>query len=761
MKVPPLLHNFPLYGTPISSVPNRNLLYLSLFHFKKRSLESFKKATLGLRHDLMLSFFVIAATISFIPVFTYAYFASDLDSKEKIMNRNDGGVILLDRNGQPFFNFYQARFRKEIPLSGIPEYTKNAFIAMEDKDFYSHPGFSPKAMVRAFVDNLRQEDVTYGASTITQQLIKNSLLTPRKDYLRKYQEIVLAQEVERKYSKDEILEMYLNSIYLGEGAFGVEEAALVYFDKSAKDLTLGESSLLAAILPAPSRLSPISGDFDEAKKRQKLVLDKMAEQKLITALQKEKATGEKINLSYVKDDMNSVGIHFALMVKDLLIKEYGEERVARSGFKVHTSLDLEKQQYAEKVISDQVKKLKGNRVTNGAAVVLDPKTGEILAMVGSKDWNDENIGKVNLALAPRPPGSAFKPIVYIAGFEKGIITPASILKDQPTTFANFNEQEFFGSFPTKAAAQQFLKNDPNAYYKPQNYDRRFRGPVTVRRALANSLNVPAVEVMSKVGLSDAMSMAERLGITTLREKDNYGLSFVLGTAEVKLLELTNIYATFANNGERVEPAPIIKIEDKLGKTIYQPEPKKEKVLDEEDAFLISSILSDNRARTEMFGNALTISRVAAVKTGTTEDYKDAWTLGYTPSLAVGVWVGNNYNEPMDRVAGSLGAAPIWRLLMEEFLKGTPVEKFEVPDDVVKVSSCGVKEAKQSAGIIEYFIKGTEPQGGCFPIPTPKPSESPSPSGSPSPTNSPPPSSDNQGGDGEEKRRERSEKSKDD
>lgn len=299
---------------------------------------------------------------------------------------------------------------------------------------------------------------------------------------------------------------------------------------------------------------------------------------------------------------------------------------------------------------------------------------------------------------------------FLKAFEKRIVTPASILQDIPTRFANFDETKFFLNFPTKAVALDNLKNDPNAYYSPKNYDRRFRGLVTVRRALSNSLNVPAVAVMKKMSIDDGLEMAKRLGISTLKDSGSYGLSFVLGAAEVKLLEMTNVYATLANMGYKNNPTAIVEIEDKIGKTIYKYQPKQEKVVDAQDTFLISSILSDEKARTEVFGDALNISKPAAVKTGTTEDYKDAWTLGYTPSVAVGVWVGNNFNEPMDNIAGSLGAAPIWKLLMEKFLAGKPVENFDPPEGIVKLSNCVIltKEASISASI-EYFITGTEPK----------------------------------------------------
>ena len=687
----------------------------------------FRKPLAGIRFDLFIAFCAIAATLAFIPIFTYAYFAADLKSEENLINKKDTGLVLLDKDGHPFFTFYQAKLRKDIPLSEIPIHTQKAVIAMEDKDFEEHPGFSIKSIIRALFDDIRGKELAYGASTITQQLVKNSLLTPKKDFLRKYQEIVLAAEIERRFDKDKILEMYLNTAYLGEGAFGIEEAALTYFDKHAKDLNLAESSLLAAILPSPSKLSPLNGGLEEAKIRQKIVLEKMVQQGYISLKEKDEAEKEKIILSEIKDDVNVLAPHFAIMVRDQLIEKYGEEEVIRSGFKVKTTLDSKWQKYAQKVVAEQVDKLKPNRVSNGSAVVIDPKTGEIRVLVGSKDWHDEKYGKVNIALSERPSGSSFKPIVYIRAFEKNILSTNTILKDQPTAFANFDEVKYFASYPNRNVALAALKTDPNAFYKPQNYDRKFRGAVTVRKALSNSLNVPAVEVMKAVGVEDTLDFAKKLGLSTLKGPSDYGLSLVLVTADVKLLELTNVYATLANNGQQNTPTSILEIEDKYGQQIYKYHPKNERLIDEKYTFLISSILSDNKARSEMFGNILNISRMAAVKTGTTEDYKDAWTMGYTPDLTIGVWVGNNFGEPMDRVAGSLGAAPIWKSLMEEFLKGTPVLTFEPPLGVVKGTGCGINLSQRvatSSAVTDYFIEGTQPKLKCLPAPntTPKPQD---------------------------------------
>lgn len=682
----------------------------------------YQKITLGIIVVLIL-FFIIT------PLSTYVSFAQDLSSKESIMDRNDTGVVLYDRYDRPFFTLYEAKRKTFVPLSQISPYVSKALIASEDKDFYSHHGYSIKAIARSIYNDFKERQLAYGGSTITQQLVKNVLLTSNKSISRKYQEIVLAQELEKRYSKDEILEMYLNSVYFGEGAFGMEEASQAYFNKHAQNLTLGESALLIGLLPAPSKLSPLNGDAQQAKIRQEEVLQKMVEQKYISEEDKIKAQNEQIALHPAPEDLNTESFHFAMMVKDELINKYGEEQIARSGLKVKTTLDIDWQTFSENVVRDRVARLANNRVTNGAVVVMDPKTGEIRALVGSKDWYNQDYGKVNVAIMPRQPGSAFKPIVYSAALEKSIITPATVLKDVPTTFGT--------------------------NYRPKDYDSKYRGQVTARRALANSLNIPSVEVLSRLGVPEAVGMAQRLGVTTIQNPSDYGLSLVLGAGEVKLVELVDAYAVFANQGQKNPPTTILKIEDKRQQIIYQYTPQPQQVLKPEAAFLISSILSDNKTRAETFGNALNISRPAAVKTGTTENYRDGWTVGYTPSLVVGVWVGNNDGKTMDNIAGSLGAAPIWQDLMEKFLAGTPIEKFDPPEGIVTVTACrpntivttmnntvSYKESTPSA-YTEYFIKGTEPPKSCTTTkPTLSPTISPTPfvrqTPTPTPNSSPTP-----------------------
>ncbi|MBP9719121.1 MAG: PBP1A family penicillin-binding protein [Candidatus Levybacteria bacterium] len=662
------------------------------------------------------------------PIATYFYFAKDIATKENIMNSNNTGVLLLDRNGKPFFSFYQAKQRKFVELSNIPQYMQDAAIASEDKDFYKHPGFSIPGILRAVILNLQEEKLAFGGSTITQQLVKTALLSFQKNFLRKYQEVVLAAEIERRYSKKEILEMYLNSVYFGEGAIGIDDAAHTYFSKTPKELTLAESSLLTAILPAPSAFSPISGDKDEAIRRQKRVLKLMQQQGYITKQQQETAENETIVFTPGKDtSINFSAPHFALMVKSQLLKTYSEEELARSGFKVTTTLNLDWQTIAETVVKNQIARLQYNKASNGAQVSIDPRNGEILTLVGSYDWEDEVFGKYNIVTGKRQPGSAFKPIVYAKALADETITAGTVLEDKEITF------------------------DGN--YKPKNYDGKFRGPVLPRRALANSLNIPALLVMQKVGIPATIDFAKQLGITSLKNPSQspYGLSLVLGAAEVPLIELTSAYGVFANKGNLVPPTTILSIKDKFNNTVFTYVPKSQQVLDSRVAFLISSMLSDNSARSESFGNALSISRPAAVKTGTTNDYRDALTVGYTPSLVIGVWVGNNDNTPMDTVAGSLGAAPIWRQLMEQFLKGTSVEHFNPPSGLDLTRICRINGLKSrtatSSAYFEYFLSGSTPNGFCdeeaSPTPSPSPTTTPGPTDTPAPEPSATPTSSEQ------------------
>jgi 1A family penicillin-binding protein len=653
------------------------------------------------RKKILYAFLAFVGVMVAIPIFTYFYFARDLRSKETIIHKKNEGVVLLDRNERPFFTLFDAKTTTPVTYDEIPEKTREAFVAIEDKDFYTHPGFSISGFARAIKENILSESYAQGGSTISQQLMKNTLLSQQKALLRKYQELVLAIELERRYSKHDILEMYLNTIYFGEGAFGIQDASQRYFSKDVKDLTLSESALLAAIIQAPSALSPISGNEQAALKRRNLVLKLMLDQGYITKDEETAAQKEKIKLNPTKDDINEDGVHFALMIQDLLIKEYGEQSVANSGYVVKTTIDLDLQRAAQKAVADQVKRLASNKVTNGAAIAEDPKTGEILALVGSHDYADDKNGRINMALRPRQPGSSFKPLIYAKAIEERKITASTQLDDEPVKFGT---------------------------YEPLDYDRKFRGKVLARYALANSLNIPAVHVLDMIGVKAGVEQAKDMGITTLSNEKDYGLPLVLGAAEVPLIEMTNAYSVFADEGTWHKNQIFLEIRDKNGKVILEPSTETRQVMPSSVAYIISSILSDNEARQDTFGGSLTISRKAAVKTGTTNDYRDSLTLGYTPQVVVGVWIGNNDNTPMSSVAGSSGAGPIWRQIMESYLKGKELVDFEKPGTIVDETVCREDGKKlelaenqaTTSAFLEYFLRGTAPTEMCGIVPTPTP-----------------------------------------
>lgn len=663
---------------------------LPYFIAKQPVVQKFNR--LSRKRKIILVGWTGLSTLVVIGLFTTIFFANALASKERIMNRNKTGVTLVDQNNQEFYSFYNAHSNTYVPLAKISDPVKKAVVSSEDKDFYHHAGFSPKGITNAVWQNIRPGGLNNGGSTITQQLIGTALLSEERSYLKKYQELILSIEIERRYTKDEILEMYLNSVYFGEGAFGIEDASKVYFGKSAENLSVAEASLLIGLLPAPSAYSPISGDVNKATVRQNYVLGRMVEDGFITQAEKEAATSSTLAYNSAKQEQNARAPHFALMVLEELEKKYGEEKIARSGYTVKTTLNLDWQNKAEAAIAAQVKRLSKSNVSNGGAAVIDPGTGELRALVGSVDWNNEQFGKLNIATANRQPGSSFKPLVYATGIENKDFSAATLLHDKATDFGGG--------------------------YSPKNYDLRFRGDVTVRRSLANSLNVPAVEALQKAGIKDTIKIAKKFGVTTINENGNYGLSMALGTAPAKLTEMTNVYATFANTGQYNPVTTIDSITDKNDDQIYEYKSDEKEAISKQTAYIISSILSDNTARSEVFGSSLTLSggRPAAVKTGTTEDYNDAWTIGYTPSLSVGVWIGNNDGSEMSRVAGSSGAAPIWKNIMQDILKGQPVEKFVVPGGITSRAVCrnngALAESGGSNTLTEYFIPGTLPTTRC-------------------------------------------------
>lgn len=600
---------------------------------------------------------------------TYVVYAEDLVSKERLLNRHFKGLIIYDKNNQIIYESEGAHQAGTVSINAIPREAKYATLAVEDAKFYEHSGFSWSGILRSLALNFKSSSAyAYGGSTITQQLVKNALLDDRsKSYTRKLKEVILAIGVDKRYSKDQVLEMYVNSTYYGRGAYGIAEASVAYFGLPIEQVSLAQSAFLAGLPNAPSLLS---GNFDLAIKRQQFVLKRMLDEKFITDKDYEIAMSEQVSIVDQKITQGTYP-HFSLYIRQRILGQYGEDALERNGFRVFTTLDSKVQDIAQEAVSKQVLNLSSNKVTNGAAVVLNSKTSGIMAMIGSADWNNDAIdGKVNVALAKRQPGSSFKPYIYLRALEKNKITAASPLDDSPTDFGGG--------------------------YTPQNYDRTFRGKVSTRRSLANSLNVPAVQVMKMIGVEDGVEFAKALGVKSLGPSSNYGLSLVLGAAEVTPLEMTNGYATLSNGGQYNQAYAIEKIVDKYGKTIYSHDSKPERVANENAVFVISNILSDNVARQEVFGSSalrLPSGRPAAVKTGTTDNYRDAWTIGYTPSITVGVWVGNNNNSSMDSIAGSLGAAPIWKDIMEGVLKDTNVEQFKRPPGVIEREMCSLVEKR--------------------------------------------------------------------
>lgn len=643
----------------------------------------------------LLAFLIIT------PIVTYAYYAHDISDQERLMNRNNTGIVLTDKDGQVFYSTGKAQHRQIVPLSDISDSMKKALIASEDKDFYKHGGFSFTSIIRALYGNITSGDATgSGASTLTQQLAKNTLLTNNQTFLRKYQELAVSIAIEQQYSKDQILDMYLNSVYYGENSFGIEDAAKTYFNKSPKDLTLAESAMLVGVLPAPSAYSPISGDPELAKERQNTVLTRMVNTGAITNEEKVAAASEELAYSQEQSQNDSIAPHFAEMVLEELYKKYGEETVTRSGYQVKTTLDLNLQKQMTANIADHMTYIQRNGGSNASGVAIDPTTGEVRALVGSADWENPDWGKVNMVTTPRQPGSSFKPIYYSEALAEGVITPATIEADVATDFGG---------------------------YKPQNASQTFSGDITIRNALSRSLNIPSVKVMQKFGVSNAVATANRLGITTVDGSKDYGLPLALGAAEAPLMQMANAYAAFANQGKQYDTTIIQEVKNKFDSRIYKAKETSKSVISQQGAYLISNILSDNNARAPVFGSSLTVpGRTVAVKTGTTDDNRDAWTIGYTPQLVVGVWVGNNNNDTMLN-GGSGMAGPIWLATMKQALAPLPKVDFSVPAGVVQRAVCygngGLASAAGSGTYNEYFLSTALPTTSCAAQPAPKPEES--------------------------------------
>ncbi|MBI3397496.1 PBP1A family penicillin-binding protein [Candidatus Woesebacteria bacterium] len=621
--------------------------------------------------------------------------AITLPSPENIEAKSGFSTKILDRNGETLYDIYQDKKRTPVKLADTAMYLRQATVSIEDKNFYSHQGFDPTGMLRALV-NIFVKRRLEGGSTLTQQLVKIVLLTPERNIFRKVKEFILAVELERKYSKDKILEFYLNDVSYGGNTIGVETAAEAYFDKKASDLTLAESVILAGMPQRPSVYSPYSTTPKAYIGRAEEVLRRMREDGFITPDQEKLAKAELPNTVFQPRNATFKAPHFVQYVQKLLEDRYGVDVVEAGGLKITTTLDNKLQEKAQSIVSEEISKVEKQRITNGGVVVLSPETGEILAMVGSKNFNDPNYdGQVNVTTSLRQPGSSFKPFTYVTAFKKGF-TPSSLVMDVQTTFPGGVGQ-------------------PD--YVPVNYDGKFKGPIQIRYALGNSINIPAVKVMALVGIKDVLQTATDMGITTLpptaETLRRVGLSLTLGGGEVRLLDLTSAYDPFMNGGFRTDPIAILRVEDKNGKVLEEVYPQKGKrVITPQQAFLINNILSDNEARRVVFGsNSLLNIPNVAVKTGTTNNKRDNWTVGGNGRMVVGVWVGNNDNTPMLNVAsGVSGASPIWRRVLTESLKNQPAFQFEIPDGVIRIDVDQVSGYAAHDGFptrSEYFIKGTE------------------------------------------------------
>lgn len=590
----------------------------------------------------------------------FLYFSKDLPSATSV----DAKLVIqstkiYDRSGQHLlYDVHGEEKRTVVPFNQIPDNVKYATIALEDQTFYAHHGVDFKSILRSAYNDILKRGAAQGGSTITQQFIKKSLLTDEKTMTRKIKELILSLELEQKYSKEDIFGMYLNQIPYGSNAYGIEAASQTFFGKSCKDLTLAQAALLASLPNAPTYYSPFGLHTKNLIIRQQAALQKMANQGYITQEQADEAKNEDV-LSEITPKQNNISApHFVMYVKDYLVQKYGEQAVEQGGLKVYTTLDWDKQQVAEKAVADGAEKNAANKASNAALVAMDPKTGQILAMVGSKNYFDKSIdGQVNVALANRQPGSSFKPYVYLTAFTKGY-TPETLLYDVPTNFST----------------------DDGKDYKPQNYDGNFHGPLQMKNALAMSLNIPAVKTLYLAGVNNSIALAKGLGIKGLNQPDRYGLSLVLGGGEVTLLDHTDAYGALAGGGIHHDTTAIMKIQDKDGTVLeeYKSNPG-QRVVDEKYVGMLDHIMSTNDYRAPVFGDNNPFKftdRPVAAKTGTTNEFRDGWAMGYTPSIVVGVWAGNNNNSSMKTGAdGIVVAAPIWRTFMNYALANTPIEQF--------------------------------------------------------------------------------------
>ena len=725
-----LLQKTPHFRVPKNTINIPSRISLYIFYTRKRlsfllsKLKSTKKPTRQKETaakrsvNLVLPVFYIDRTSVRILTFVFIIFSltafafwaivlKDLPSPDTLTTRKiDVSTKIYDRNGILLYTIYKDKNRSIVNLDQIPTEVRLATLAAEDAEFYDHPGFSVRGIARSIFKNLENGEVT-GGSTITQQLVKNALLTPEKTLERKLKEIALAIRVEISFSKDQILEMYLNEVSYGGTAYGVAEASEAYFGKSVSQLNLAEAAFLAGLPKSPSKFSPFSGSVNSGIDRQKDVLNLMKINKFITEDQERDALATKLVFAPSKTDIKAP--HFVMYVRQQLAEKYGEDVVETGGLEVVTTLDYKVQKFAEDVLAQEVAKLKPLHVGNGAVVILDPKTGAILAMVGSKNYFDPaSDGNVNVAIQNRPPGSSIKVVNYAYALGHGF-TPASIIDDSPTSF----------SVPGQAP------------YTPKNYDGKFRGNITLRSALAESRNIPAVKVLASYGVTNMIDLGTKMGITTWGDKSQYGLSLTLGGGGVRLLDLAQVYATVANYGKTNETWAVGKITNYKGKVLEdntcspnstKPPCSGQQVLDNRVAYLVTDILKDNTARSPAFGSHSQLvipgHPEVAVKTGTSNDLRDNLTVGYNQDYVVAVWVGNNDNSPMSRVASGLtGASSIFHGIMSGLLADQKSLAWDMPTGIVKSTVCSLTGSLPCEGCPtrpELFLSESLPTRACRP-----------------------------------------------
>ncbi len=652
---------------------------------------------------LALSFFglVVLGVATFL--FMFAWYSRELPKPGEVVRKEGFSSKIYDRNNNLLYDLYEEERRNPVTIAQIPSDLKNATVAIEDKDFYKHGGFDFMTILRIPYNLIFRGGRVVGGSTLTQQLVKNVFLTNEKTLTRKFKEFVISIQIERKFSKDQILEMYFNESPYGGNGWGVGTAVEMYFNKPINELSLLESAFLAGLPQRPSVYSPYSGALDDDGKpywqmRTRAVLTAMKENGYITEAAYQDALASIESLKFERSAAEIKAPHFVFYVRSQLEEMFGSELVSKGGLKVTTSLDWQLQEKAQASVTEEVEGVKKYHISNGAALAMNPKTGEILAMVGSKDYFDSEIGgQFNVVVdGLRQPGSSIKPITYLAMIQKGY-NPASMLMDVETTFNH---------------------NDREQPYKPKNYDGKFRGPVSLRESLGSSLNIPAVKSLAIVGLDNFLNLAYNMGLKTLEPTPEnlkrFGLAVTLGGAEIKMLDLVTAYCAFANGGLRIEPVAILKVEDQNGRILYEHHQiEGQRVIDQGETFIINDILSDNNARLLAFGanSLLNTGKPIAVKTGTTNSMKDNWTIGWSQDVIVGTWVGNNDGTAMSYVAsGITGASPIWRRIIFSALDlGYQAPAWTMPDNVEKVeldAISGFRSHDNFPTKFDYIIKGS-------------------------------------------------------